>query len=130
MADIQNHYFVVEPDYNNCVVLKTSPDSIYKQEFEDSCEKVKKDRDEFYLQLCAIEGMTVFKPDANYIYCRLPDKAVNGPEVTKRLFIEHNIYIKDSVGKTQPDGERYIRIASRTPKENDTLVTALKSVMY
>lgn len=102
----------------------------YKQEFEASCELVKTDRDIFYTKLCAIEGMTVFKPDANYIYCRLPETAVNGPEVTKRLFIEHNIYIKDSVGKTQPDADRYIRIASRTQEENDTLINALTKVMY
>lgn len=102
----------------------------YKQEFEDSCEIVKKDRDTFYSQLCNIDGMTVYKPDANYIYCRLPDTALNGPEVTKRLFIEHNIYIKDSAEKTQPEADRYIRIASRTPEENNTLIKALKEVMY
>ncbi|MFY0602024.1 MAG: histidinol-phosphate aminotransferase family protein [Cyclobacteriaceae bacterium] len=102
----------------------------YQQEFESSCEKVKVDRDVFYNKLCAIDGMTVFKPDANYIYCRLPDAALSGPEVTKRLFIEHNIYIKDSVGKTQPDADRYIRIASRTQEENNTLIDALTDVMY
>ncbi|MDM8162049.1 histidinol-phosphate transaminase [Labilibaculum sp. K2S] len=102
----------------------------YKQEFEDSCKIVKADRDVFYKKLCAIDGMTVFKPDANYIYCRLPETALSGPEVTKRLFIEHNIYIKDSVGKTQPDADRYIRIASRTPEENAKLIEALKEVMY
>lgn len=102
----------------------------YKQEFEDSCEKVKLDRDALYNKLCAIKGMTVFKPDANYIYCRLPDAALSGPEVTKRLFIKHNIYIKDCVGKTQPDADRYIRIASRTQEENNTLIDALKEVLY
>ncbi|NPD47187.1 histidinol-phosphate transaminase [Lentimicrobium sp. S6] len=102
----------------------------YKQEFEASCEEVKVDRDVFYKELCAIEGMTVFKPDANYIYCRLPDDALSGPEVCKRLFIKHNIYIKDSAGKTQPDGDRYIRIASRSQKENSTLIIGLKEVMY
>ena len=102
----------------------------YKQEFEDSCEKVKSDRDIFYEKLCAIEGMTVFKPDANYIFCRLPDTALSGPEVTKRLFIEHNIYIKDSAGKTQPDATRYIRLASRTNEENSKLIEALMDVMY
>jgi threonine-phosphate decarboxylase len=102
----------------------------YKQEFEDSCEKVKADRDVLYNKLCTFEGMTLFKPDANFIYCRLPDAALSGPEVTKRLFIEHNIYIKDSVGKTQPDATRYIRIASRTQKENDILIDALMDVMY
>lgn len=102
----------------------------YKQEFVDSCKKVKTDRDAFYKKLCAIEGMTIFKPDANYIFCRLPDTAISGPEVTKRLFIEHNIYIKDSQGKTQPDADRYIRIASRTNEENNVLIDALMDVMH
>ena len=102
----------------------------FNQEFEASCERVKSDRDNFYKKLLAIEGMTVFKPDANYIFCRLPDAALSGPEVTKRLFIEYNIYIKDSVGKTQPDASRYIRIASRTNEENNLLIEALKDVMY
>ena len=102
----------------------------YKQEFEVSCEKVKTDRNIFYNKLCAIEGMTVFKPDANYIFCRLPDTALSGPEVTKLLFIKHNVYIKDSAGKTQPDADRYIRIASRTNEENSKLIEALKDVMY
>lgn len=102
----------------------------YRKEFEASCERVKSDRDIFYKNLLHIQGMTVFKPDANYIFCRLPDAALSGPEVTKRLFIQHNIYIKDSVGKTQPDATRYIRIASRTHKENNILIEALKDVMY
>jgi len=102
----------------------------YKEEFEASCEQVKSDRDIFYKKLSDIEGMTVFKPDANYIFCRLPNAALSGPEVTKRLFIEYNIYIKDSVEKTQPDASRYIRIASRTNEENSKLIEALKNVMY
>ncbi len=102
----------------------------YKQEFEDSCEKVKSDRDIFFKQLAAIEGMTVYKPDANYIFCRLPDDTLSGPELKKLLFMEHNIYIKDSVGKTQPDATRYIRIASRTKEENSKLIDSLKDVMY
>ena len=102
----------------------------YQQEFEDSCKTVIKDRDIFYNQLCAIPEMKVFKPDANYIFCRLPDDALSGPEVTKRLFIEYNIYIKDSKGKTQPEADRYIRIASRTQEENSKLIDALLDVMY
>ncbi len=108
--------------------LRILPD--YKQEFIDSCKKVRVDRDEFYTNLCTIPGMIVFKPAANYIFCRLPDNALSGPEVVKRLFIEHNIYIKDSHGKTQPDADRYIRIASRTTEENSKLIDALLNVMY
>ncbi len=108
--------------------LRILPD--YKQEFNDSCKMVIADRDKFYTKLCAIPGMTVFKPDANYIFCRLPEDALSGTEVTKRLFIEHNIYIKDGQGKTQPEAGRYIRIASRTDEENSKLIDALVDVMY
>lgn len=102
----------------------------YMQEFKDSCKKVKLDRDLFYKKLCTIEGMKVIKPEANYIYCRLPDNSLSGPEVTKRLFLNHNIYIKEASGKTQVDADRYIRIASRTNEENSKLVEALIKEMY
>ena len=107
--------------------LRLLPD--YKQEFIDSCKQVRTDRDSLYKKLCEIEGMTVFKPDANFIFCRLPDYVQRAPEITKKLFIEHNMYIKDCVGKTQPDSDRYLRIASRTEAENCQLVAALIDVM-
>jgi histidinol-phosphate/aromatic aminotransferase/cobyric acid decarboxylase-like protein len=107
--------------------LRLLPD--YKQEFIESCKQVRTDRDNLYKKLCGIEGMTVFKPDANFIFCRLPDNVQSAPEITKKLFIEHNIYIKNCVDKTQPDSDRYVRIASRTEAENCKLVTALIDVM-
>jgi len=107
--------------------LRLLPD--YKQEFIESCKQVRTDRDSLYKKLCEIEGMTVFKPDANFIFCRLPDNAQSAPEVTRKLFIEHNMYIKDCVGKTQPDSDRYIRIASRTQTENRKLVAALADII-
>jgi threonine-phosphate decarboxylase len=107
--------------------LRLLPD--YKQEFIESCKQVRTDRDGLYNKLCSIEGMTVFKPDANFIFCRLPDNVQSAPEITKKLFIEHNMYIKDCVGKTQPDSDRYLRIASRTEAENCQLVEALIDVM-
>jgi len=107
--------------------LRLLPD--YKQEFMASCQQVRTDRDRLYKKLCNIEGMTVFKPDANFIFCRLPEDAQSGPEITKKLFIEHNMYIKDCAGKTQPDSDRYLRIASRTETENCKLVEALINVM-
>jgi histidinol-phosphate/aromatic aminotransferase/cobyric acid decarboxylase-like protein len=107
--------------------LRILPD--YKQEFIESCKQVRTDRDSLYEKLCGIEGMTVFKPDANFIFCRLPDSVQSAPEITKKLFIEHNMYIKDCAGKTQPDSDRYLRIASRTETENCKLVEALSTVM-
>ncbi len=101
----------------------------YRQEFIDSCKKVRADRDHFYKQLQAVPGMTVYRPDANYIFCRLPDCAESGPEVTEKLFVKHNIYIKHCLGKTMPESDRYLRIASRTQPENQHLIEALRDII-
>jgi histidinol-phosphate/aromatic aminotransferase/cobyric acid decarboxylase-like protein len=107
--------------------LRVLPD--YRQEFVESCKQVRLDRDNLYKNLCAIQGMTVYKPDANFVFCRLPDYAESGTEVTRRLFIEHNMYIKHLQDKTLPDSNRYIRIASRTETENCKLVEALSDII-
>lgn len=107
--------------------LRIMPD--YQQEFIESCKQVRADRDKLYENLCAVPGMTVYKPDANFVFCRLPDDAQSAPDVTRRLFIEHNMYIKECMGKTLRDSDRYIRIASRTETENCALVAALADII-
>jgi histidinol-phosphate/aromatic aminotransferase/cobyric acid decarboxylase-like protein len=101
----------------------------YGPEFIESCQMVRSDRDDLYLSLASIPGMTAYKPDANFVFCRLPDDAMSGPEVTRRLFIEHNIYIKHCAGKPLPEADRYLRIASRTMPDNHQLVEALQSIL-
>lgn len=101
----------------------------YQQEFLASCDLVRADRDQFYQDLSAINGLTVYRPDANYIFCRLPEHSASGPEVARRLFVDHNIYIKHCQGKTMPESDRYIRIASRTQAENLLVAQALKAIV-
>lgn len=103
--------------------LRLSPD--YRQEFVESCESVRSDRDTFYEELQSVPGLTVYKPDANFIFCRLPEASASGPGIERHLFIEDNIYIKHCGGKTMPDACRYIRVACRTKQENSALVVAL-----
>ncbi|MBW1764067.1 MAG: histidinol-phosphate aminotransferase family protein [Deltaproteobacteria bacterium] len=101
----------------------------YRQEFTESCKQVRIDRDKLYESLCAVHGMTVYKPDANFVFCRLPDYAQGAREVARRLFVAHNIYIKHCQGKSLTDSDRYIRIASRTETENHKLVEALTDII-
>lgn len=103
--------------------LRLAPD--YRQEFVESCESVRSDRDALYEELQSVPGLTVYKPDANFIFCRLPDTSASGPRIERHLFIEDNIYIKHCGGKTMPDSCRYIRVACRTKQENSALVIAL-----
>ncbi len=101
----------------------------YRRDFLESCQKVRNDRDDLYRRLTSIPGMTAYKPHANFVFCRLPDEALSGPEVTRRLFIEHDIYVKHCAGKPLPESDRYLRIASRTKPENYKLVKALRSIV-
>ncbi len=101
----------------------------YRRQFDKSCIQVRADRDDSYQHLNAIAGMTVYRPDANFVFCRLPDDAPSGPEVTRALFVEHNILIKHCAGKTMPDSDRYLRIASRTSAENCNLAEALAAII-
>ena len=107
--------------------LRILPD--YRHAFIKSCDQVKNDRDTLYTDLSQISGLTVYKPDANFLFCKLPDSGPNASELTKQLFIEHNMYIKDCQGKTMPDADRYVRIAARTTEENTNLVNALESIL-
>ncbi|MDO9107635.1 MAG: aminotransferase class I/II-fold pyridoxal phosphate-dependent enzyme [Coriobacteriia bacterium] len=101
----------------------------YRQDFVESCDSVRADGDAFYVGLCTIPGLTVYKPDANFIFCRLPDHAPAGPEVALNLFVEHNILIKDMAGKTMPEADRYIRVACRTEPENAALTAVLMGLL-
>jgi histidinol-phosphate/aromatic aminotransferase/cobyric acid decarboxylase-like protein len=107
--------------------LRLLPD--YHDAFIKSCHQVKKDRDKLYKNLTSFSGLTVYKPDANFIFCRLPDTGPSAPELTKKLFVEHNIYIKHCQGKTMPEADRYVRIAARTKKENTNLVQGISSIL-
>ena len=101
----------------------------YRRQFDKSCIQVRKDRDDLYERLNSIPGMIVYKPDANFVFCLLPDGAPSGPEVTKSLFVEHNILIKHCAGKSMPNSDRYLRIASRTGAENRKLADALAAII-
>ena len=101
----------------------------YREEFVRSCQLVRRDRDTLYRGLGTIAGLMVYRPDANFVFCRLPDGAMSSPELTRRLFIEDNILVKHCAGKTMPEADRYVRIASRTEAENRVLVEALRRII-
>ena len=55
----------------------------------------------------------------------LPIWNINGPEPARRIYVERNIPVKDCAAKSMRDADRYLRIASRTPAENQHLATVL-----
>ena len=98
----------------------------YRREFFESCELTRETCQQLSRDLSALPGIDVIKPaDANFILCKITNPAVNGPELARRMYVDHNILVKDCAAKSMPNADRYLRIASRTAVENQHLVAVL-----
>ena len=97
----------------------------YRNEFFASCDLTRETCLQFYRDLSALPGIKAIEPDANFVLCKLINPSVNGPELARRMYVEHNILVKDCSAKSMDEADRYLRIASRTPEENQNLVAIL-----
>jgi histidinol-phosphate/aromatic aminotransferase/cobyric acid decarboxylase-like protein/CTP:phosphocholine cytidylyltransferase-like protein len=98
----------------------------HRKAFKRSCAQVHENAVKLYEELAKIPGVTGYAPEANFVMCRLSADGPSGPDVTKRLFVDHNMLIKHCAGKHMPDADRYLRIASKTGAENAALVDAMR----
>jgi histidinol-phosphate/aromatic aminotransferase/cobyric acid decarboxylase-like protein len=97
----------------------------YRRDFFASCDLTRETCLQFYRDLSALPGIKAIEPDANFVLCQLINPSVNGPELARRMYVEHNILVKDCAAKSMYQADRYLRIASRTPAENRNLVAVL-----
>jgi histidinol-phosphate/aromatic aminotransferase/cobyric acid decarboxylase-like protein len=100
----------------------------YHSEFLLSCEMVREVRDDLYHKLCKVNDLIVYKPSANFVFCKIPDH-LSGLEIAKQLFIRHNLLVKHCGGKSMPMGDKYLRIACRDKDDNNIVLNALKEVI-
>ncbi|MBV9550577.1 MAG: aminotransferase class I/II-fold pyridoxal phosphate-dependent enzyme [Alphaproteobacteria bacterium] len=101
----------------------------YRGEFRKSREAVYRDSAEFHQMLTAIPGVSAPIPQANFIFLRLKDGQYSG-DIARRFFVEHNIIVKHCAQKSMPDGERYLRVSTRTPDENRRFASLLAEMMH
>ena len=97
----------------------------YRNEFFASCDLTRETCLQFYRDLSALPGVKAIEPDANFVLCKLTNPLVNGPELARKMYVEHNILVKDCASKSMDEAGRYLRIASRTAEENQNLVAVL-----
>lgn len=100
----------------------------YRAEFTASCRRVRADTDLLYEGLRGIEGGHAYRPQANFVFWRLPEHAT-AQDLIGRLFAEHDILIKNCSEKTMDDGLHYVRISSRTEAENRRLLKAVNQIL-
>lgn len=100
----------------------------YRDRFREACARVRADRDGLYRRLLEIAGLEVCRPDANFVLVRLPEPW--RAEQMERLLLErHRMLVKSCSGKSMADGDRYLRLASRSAAENGRLADALAEAL-
>ena len=75
-----------------------------------------------------IEGLRVIPSQANYIMVEITH-GMTSKEVTKRMLLKYNIFIKDLTKKIQMGEKQFVRIAVRNSEDNARLVNAFKEVL-
>jgi len=100
----------------------------YNKTYSSACDLIAKERNRFIKELSQITNIKVFNSQANFIICRL-DGDILAKELASILIEKYNIFIKDLTGKKCFDNGRYIRLAIRDEKDNNSLIKALKEIL-
>ncbi|MBQ9478816.1 MAG: aminotransferase class I/II-fold pyridoxal phosphate-dependent enzyme, partial [Selenomonadaceae bacterium] len=95
----------------------------YKKDYVAALDRLRLERERFARELETIKGLRVIPSKANFIMVELTERSAN--ELTKRLLLEHNIFVKDLTSKAF--GKNYLRLAIRSTEDNDRLLDALRS---
>ena len=95
----------------------------YAKDYVKAMKLFRAERARFATGLSKIEGVRVIPSQANYFMLELTG-GITSAELTKKLMLNHNLFIKDLSGKT---GGEFIRIAIRNKTDNNKLLTALKA---
>ena len=97
----------------------------YKKDYKAALEKFRAERSRYIKALCDVENLRVIPSQANYVMAEITN-GMTATELTRVLIIKHNILIKNLIAKIHKDNRQYIRLAVKSPEENDRLVAALK----
>lgn len=95
----------------------------YSKQYITALDTFRNERKRFKEELDKIDCIKVIPSQANYFMIEI-NGIIDAKELTKRLLIKHNIFIKDLTKKTH--GKSYIRIAIRNTEDNNKLIFAIK----
>lgn len=99
----------------------------YRRVYNAALAEFKKERARFIGELKKIDFLRVIPSQANYVMAELIS-SITAKELTKKLLIGHNIFIKDLSEKIK-NGKQYVRIAVRNTADNNRLLQALSQII-
>ena len=96
----------------------------YKKQYIDSLRRFRAERKRFETLLSDVPHVRVIPSQANFVMVEL-DNTISAKQLLKKLLIRHDLLIKELT--TKANGRNYLRLAIRSPKDNDILIEAMKS---
>lgn len=100
----------------------------YKRQYILSLSEIIKERERFINVLSSITNIRVIGSQSNHLMVEIIN-GMTAREITKALLNEYNILVKDLSVKRMNTDHQYIRIALRSPDENDYFAGCLESVL-
>ncbi|MBI87369.1 MAG: aminotransferase [Candidatus Marinimicrobia bacterium] len=80
----------------------------------------------FYSELSKINSIKIYPTKANFVLLELIDGSTSS-DLVEKMLMKYGIYIRTGSDKIGLDGE-FVRIASRTKKENEKIILAIKDI--
>lgn len=99
----------------------------YRGEYNSSLEKIKEARQQLMRDLSGISWLRVIPSQANYLLVEIMN-GMSSKELTKRLLLNYNLFIKDLSRKIQMGERQFVRLAVRNKRDNGKLVKALAEI--
>ena len=100
----------------------------YESNYEHACRLIRAERRRFHDELATVPGLRVVPSQANYFLCELLD-TLSSKDFAERVLAEHSMLVRDCTAKVGFDQGQYIRVAVRSPEDNDEFVRAAHSVV-
>jgi histidinol-phosphate/aromatic aminotransferase/cobyric acid decarboxylase-like protein len=100
----------------------------HRQEYAQSLQQVRRDRQEMMWRLSQLPGLTVYPSQGNFVYVRLPEGA-DGAVLRDRLLAEHGVLIREC-GNKIGSSSRFVRLVVRPEQDVMRLMSAMEQVLY
>jgi histidinol-phosphate/aromatic aminotransferase/cobyric acid decarboxylase-like protein len=100
----------------------------HRQEYAESLQRARRDRQEMTWRLSQLPGLTVYPSQGNFLYVRLPE-GVDGTVLRDRLLAEHGVLVRECSNKIG-SSSRFLRLVVRPQQDVMRLMSAMEQVLY
>ncbi|MFJ2648144.1 pyridoxal phosphate-dependent aminotransferase [Streptomyces sp. NPDC087420] len=100
----------------------------HRQEYAESLELARRDRQAMIARLAQLPGLTVYPSQGNFAFVRLPE-GVDGAVLRDRLLAEHGVLVREC-GNKVGSSSRFLRLVVRRADEVQRLISGMEQVLY